>query len=46
MFNLDIRKKNTPKNWNRIIKLVDNKTINNIKSMEILGLKKQHNINY
>lgn len=29
-----------PKDWNSVIKLVENKTINNIKAMEILGLKK------
>ena len=29
-----------PKEWTSIIKLVENRTINNIKAMEILGLKK------
>ena len=34
------KKTEYPKEWSSVIKLVENRTINNIKAMEILGLKK------
>ena len=34
------KKTEYPKEWTSVIKLVENRTINNIKAMEILGLKK------